>query len=308
MNLKDYIQGKRKGKDANRLEREAMNNPFLQDALDGFDAVDGDHLSAIEMLEKEIAEKIEQKKSRVVLFRWQTLAVAASVIILLGVSGLLFLQPPTMESHYETAQELYLPAEKQIENMELALADKKDEAKQEEMIPPPPPIARNFQEITIVANEDVKMVADMDMAEASYDVYHVAPPPPMAMEELADEVSYDASYNVANKEVEVAERVNASKREDARAKAANVAKQKSAEPKPFGKAEFLAYFEENRRQNLCEGFELKFQAEFYIDEKGVPVDVKIESNCKAFQDEFTHWLNKSPKWTVTNEKILIERK
>ena len=308
MNLKDYIQGKRKGKEANRLERKAMNDPFLQDALDGFDAVDGNHLSAIEMLEKEIAEKTERKKNRTILFRWQTLAVAASVIILLGVSGLLFLQPPTMDTHYETAHELSIPAEKQIENMELAFADKEDKTKQEEMIPPPP-IARNFQEITIVANEDVKMVADMDMAEASYDVYHVAPPPPMAMEELADEVyAYDASYNVADKEVEVAERVNASKREDARVKSANVAEQKSAKPKSFGKAEFLAYFEENRRQNLCEGFELKFQAEFYIDEKGVPFDVKIESNCKAFQDEFSHWLNKSPKWTVTNEKILIEHK
>jgi len=94
-----------------------------------------------------------------------------------------------------------------------------------------------------------------------------------------------------------------------RAEAADLAELKFAEPKPFGKTEFLAYFEENRRQNLCEGFELKFRAEFFIDEKGVPFDVKIESNCEAFQEEFIHWLNKSPKWTVKlNELIVIEYK
>ena len=39
MKLIDYIQGKRRGQEANRLEREAMNDPFLQDAIDGFDRI-----------------------------------------------------------------------------------------------------------------------------------------------------------------------------------------------------------------------------------------------------------------------------
>ena len=54
MNLKEYIQGKRYGKEANQLEREAMNDPFLQDAIDGFDSVQGEHLQVIEALEKKI--------------------------------------------------------------------------------------------------------------------------------------------------------------------------------------------------------------------------------------------------------------
>ena len=34
--LMQYIQGSRKAKEAHRLEKEAMKDPFLSDALDGF--------------------------------------------------------------------------------------------------------------------------------------------------------------------------------------------------------------------------------------------------------------------------------
>ena len=35
MKLSDYIRGFRKGKEAHRLEKEAMRDPFLADALKG---------------------------------------------------------------------------------------------------------------------------------------------------------------------------------------------------------------------------------------------------------------------------------
>ena len=36
MRLSDYIQGLRKGKEAHRLEKESMKDPFLADAIDGY--------------------------------------------------------------------------------------------------------------------------------------------------------------------------------------------------------------------------------------------------------------------------------
>jgi len=54
MQLEDYIKGSRHGKEANRLEREAMNDPFLQAALDGFDAVPGDPTETIERLKLKV--------------------------------------------------------------------------------------------------------------------------------------------------------------------------------------------------------------------------------------------------------------
>ena len=83
MKLKDYIQGKRHGEEANRLEREAMNDPFLNDAIDGFDSVEGDHLSVIGELEKQIAGKNRSHKPFV---RYLLAGIAASVALLIGFS------------------------------------------------------------------------------------------------------------------------------------------------------------------------------------------------------------------------------
>ncbi len=83
MKLKDYIQGKRHGKEANRLEREAMNDPFLNDAIDGFDSVEGDHLSVIAELEKQIAGKTRSRKPFV---RYLITGIAASMALLIGFS------------------------------------------------------------------------------------------------------------------------------------------------------------------------------------------------------------------------------
>ena len=92
MQLKDYIKGDRRGKRANRIERKAMSDPFLQEALDGFDAVAGDHVQVIERLEKKYAHSaIESQRSRKLIVYW---SVAASVLLLVGFSVFFFLEKP----------------------------------------------------------------------------------------------------------------------------------------------------------------------------------------------------------------------
>ena len=116
MGLKDYIQGGRRGKDANRLEREAMSDPFLQDAMDGFDAVAGNHAQIIEQLEKKYtgATFVETGHApslrRTRMFYW---SAAASVLILVGFSVFFFLDNPektmpaiAMLQSNETEQEI----------------------------------------------------------------------------------------------------------------------------------------------------------------------------------------------------------
>jgi len=89
MQLKDYIRGDRRGKEANRLEREAMNDPFMQEALDGFDAVAGDHVPIIERLEKKYTiPAIVHHRNRT-LWYW---SAAASILLLVGMSAYFFLE------------------------------------------------------------------------------------------------------------------------------------------------------------------------------------------------------------------------
>ena len=91
MNVKEYIQGQRHGKKANQLERQAMDDPFLQDAIDGFDSVEGDHLSVIEKLEKRVSST--RKPISRSLWIW---AAAAVFVLLIGIP-LLLLPPGTKE-------------------------------------------------------------------------------------------------------------------------------------------------------------------------------------------------------------------
>jgi|GEM_PF-171176 len=94
MPLKDYIQGNKHGKEANRLEREAMKDPFLQGALDGFENVTGDHVKIIERLENRFTHPpVVSHKKRNRLLYWP---VAASVLLLIGF-GIYFLSERNRE-------------------------------------------------------------------------------------------------------------------------------------------------------------------------------------------------------------------
>jgi hypothetical protein len=90
MNFKDYIKGQRQGKDANRFEQEAQNDPFLMEAIDGFDEHPSEmHLSVIEELEENVLRHSSVKKtsSRRIWY----IGVAASLALLVGIS--FFFQP-----------------------------------------------------------------------------------------------------------------------------------------------------------------------------------------------------------------------
>lgn len=88
MNLIEYIKGKRYGKPANKLEREAMGDPFLQDAIDGFDQVEGEHANIIEQLNERLQKRVQKDsrksdKKKIILII--LLSIIISVITLLFV-------------------------------------------------------------------------------------------------------------------------------------------------------------------------------------------------------------------------------
>jgi len=77
MSLLNYIKGLRKGKDARRLELEAMNDPFLAEAIEGYDTVGGDHMSRITSMQRRIAVRTKVASHKA----WIPYASAAAVLI-----------------------------------------------------------------------------------------------------------------------------------------------------------------------------------------------------------------------------------
>jgi TonB family protein len=87
MKLLHYIRGIRNGKEINRLEKKAMTDPFLADALDGFDKVlNIDHESRINEMRSMILSRTKSGNRRI--FRY--LSVAACILLIVG-SGWYFL-------------------------------------------------------------------------------------------------------------------------------------------------------------------------------------------------------------------------
>ena len=76
MKLLDYIRGIRKGKEAHRLQKEAMRDPFLADAMDGYDGAGESQEQQIELLRRRITMRVKRKQNHV--FAW---SVAASLLL-----------------------------------------------------------------------------------------------------------------------------------------------------------------------------------------------------------------------------------
>ena len=78
--IKEYLHGNRKGKAANRMEREALSDPFLYEALEGLTSTPGDPIDGLIRLERQLNERARssRKQKRVWMY------VAASLAVLLA--------------------------------------------------------------------------------------------------------------------------------------------------------------------------------------------------------------------------------
>ena len=93
MKLLDYIRGARKGKEAHRLEKEAMRDPFLADALEGYSRVGNGADEQIEELRRRIRARAVRKRNHAVVW-----SIAASLLIGVCIgSYFLFQEKPLSE-------------------------------------------------------------------------------------------------------------------------------------------------------------------------------------------------------------------
>lgn len=111
MKLWDYIKGDRRGKEAHRLEKEAMTDPFLAHALCGLDKVKRDHVERIEQLQKEVQKRGRRRPNYL-----RAAGIAASILLVFGIGTYILVDKAEVSDdtklavEYELAPDSMLPA------------------------------------------------------------------------------------------------------------------------------------------------------------------------------------------------------
>lgn len=107
MKLLDYIRGIRKGKEAHRLEKESMKDPFLADAMDGYRQVEGNHEQRIRELRMKLSAHSAKNKNK----RAVTWSIAACLLLAVGISSyLLLLEPAIVDKPFVAKEKMSPPA------------------------------------------------------------------------------------------------------------------------------------------------------------------------------------------------------
>lgn len=123
--LGEYLRGKQRGKAANRLERNALSDPFLFEALEGLNEAKEDPLKVIEKLSRKIEYRIFPRKKRIIR---QGIGIAAIFLVFL-VLGVFFWQKKPAEKMIFTQ---YVSEEEAdtLKVIPIAKREKKQELKQ----------------------------------------------------------------------------------------------------------------------------------------------------------------------------------
>ncbi|MCE8621305.1 carboxypeptidase-like regulatory domain-containing protein [Bacteroides fragilis] len=100
MKLLDYIRGARKGKEAHRLEKEAMRDPFLADALEGYSRVGNGADEQIEKLRRRIRARAVRKRNHAVVW-----SIAASLLIGVCIGSYFLFQEKPLSDEARMAME-----------------------------------------------------------------------------------------------------------------------------------------------------------------------------------------------------------
>jgi len=89
--LEDYLDGKLDSKTMNRVEREALEDPFVAEALAGLSESPRRALASISLLQKQLQERVaEQKVKKASLITWQRLSIASTAAVLFISVGIIF--------------------------------------------------------------------------------------------------------------------------------------------------------------------------------------------------------------------------
>lgn len=288
MDLKDYISN-REGEEANQLERRSMNDPFLRDAIDGFDSVDGNHLSAIHKLEEQIEGNKEKKSIKSRPWIWIVVLITA----LCAASPFLW---KTIRQTIENTGKKHSNQNLSVnENIPVSIDSvlHTDHFVNEELVP----------QRDSLPNKNEKS-SSLSIPEKSDQKNAISIPSTLTSEKSEEsdsaetlELQEKKHENIVNQTIDSKD---STKSQENKTQIVNTSS-------AFGENEFIFYFKQNYNKNLCEGQTISFVVSFDIRPSGHPGNISItQNNCPEMVTEIKRLVLGSPLWTKTNRRVTLK--
>lgn len=308
MNLLAYIQGERKGKEAHRIERESMRDPFLADALDGYDSVDGDHGERIGDIRKRVSTS-GRKLNR----RFAFISIAASLILSISIGGYFLMNKnehplvaqSEMAVHEEDRTEEIIPESTSEADEQAAgnIAEVQDEQNQDNFeterrdvvvesspVPPPPPVA---QDQLIAIADDVAAEKEMEIQQP---------------EIAAVDVSKDSKDSLMIAQTEPSQPGRFTTPSGTGQRAMTSAASVKPEPK-IGMKAYKKYLKDSMKRpetGDCAKKKGEVIVEFKINAEGRPHNIEFRKKlCEDLDKEAIRLIENGPVWVGDTAKSVI---
>jgi hypothetical protein len=177
LQISKYLKGELDARAMHQLERRALDDPFLADAIAGFEEVKTDQKDNLTDLSDRLQKRIAQKERRII--PWGPLSVAASILIIIG-AGIWFLSGRQTEKTTLIAQDIKVEKKKPDTVTVSAPMASVTTGKTDTMTKPAQPAARLYAKRNIVASTQPAPIKEADKDAV------MADPPANSDEKIAE--------------------------------------------------------------------------------------------------------------------------
>lgn len=96
LQIRKYLNGELDAKAMHRLERRAQGDPFLMDALEGYESAADDQRDNLSDLNAQLQQRLSRREGKII--PWRFMAVAASVLVVVGIGALLLINKQSVKT------------------------------------------------------------------------------------------------------------------------------------------------------------------------------------------------------------------
>ena len=291
-NLWDYAQGKRQGKEAHQFEWQALSDPFLQDAIDGYDQIDEQPADRLKKIKKEITKQTKEK-SGMALF-WGIICAIGLICISIFFFFNEKVFPPDNTGYNEDKVVKFFSQGPSIDKPAVSDVEKTGEHQKTPVVSiDTATVATDSQQTNAPVEKERYTFQPVSVREFDYDW----------RETLNRQFKESNSYTLSNEETQAILSRN-------RTAVVKTTVRELVSKPVVGEKAYIEYLESNVKKlsnNICEGRHGTVILLFNVNEKGRPVNIAVlRSLCREADREVIRILQNGPDWTVSNLTARLE--